>query len=495
MQQPNPQANNAQQAPMDDAMSPSQVGILGLNNMTYKLPPDLSVCVQRNVQSSFFTSQQYAPGATMTCVVNSGSAYVNLKQSYLVLDVLNASTAGANSSGAWFGVHGGSAANFINRIQIIGRNGTVIERIDNANQLAACKVNYCYDDSWKGSVGSLMGIAASATQLNWLSSATSSVASGSNAIGLTQRFVIPLYVFSTFCNSLNSLCPAQLLSGCRFEILLESGPNSMIDAGATITKIMNYSVTGCRIDFESYLLTDSVMRVLNQEAASRGLEVVSATTSDTQSQRNQSQIVVDVARSCSRALNVIYKERPPFGTASTAAGYGQIGLFDPVASAAICPATIAGYVNIPVEWQARAGQLYFPQSSIRGTATAASPLLGTCENELYAQTLRAFQKLNVGSMGEKAGCNTSLFEFRGNVTVAASVDATTTQGSSACFALDLQRSAILTSGIPLSNSRQLSINYNTAFLQTTGAFSYLVDVFLTYEILVRVFLSNLVLEV
>jgi len=37
--------------------------------------------------------------------------------------------------------NGGSAANFINRIQIIAKNGVVLERIDNANQLAAAKIN------------------------------------------------------------------------------------------------------------------------------------------------------------------------------------------------------------------------------------------------------------------------------------------------------------------------------------------------------------------
>jgi len=450
-----------------DSMTPSQVGILNLNNLSYKLEPDLAVVVQRNVQSSFFTSQSYGPSQTMTCIVNSGSAFVNLKQSYLVLDVANLSTGGTDASTSWFGPHGGSGCNFINRIQIIAKNGVVLERIDNANALAAAKVCYM-SQSWKQSVGSLAGIASTSAALGW--------ASGDDVTtvgAITLRFMIPLYMFSTFCDSMGSLCPSQLLSGARFEIQLESADNAMISTEAS--KVNNYAISQCRIDFESYLLTDSVLRIINQTAASQGLEVVAATSQDTQSQRTSSAIVVDVARSCSRALNVLYKERAVPG----ATGYPAVGstLFDHMASAAI----VAG--NIPSEWQVRAGQLYFPQSSIRNPGTS----LGYAENELYLQTLRSFQKLS--PVGDKVSAFSSLFDFRGSLTSTAGSAAA---GSNACFALDLQRSAILTSGIPLSNSRQLSIAYRT----TTSPPSTLnVDVYLTYQILVRVFLSQCVLEV
>lgn len=139
------------------------------------------------------------------------------------------------------------------------------------------------------------------------------------------------------------------------------------------------------------------------------------------------------------------------------------------------------------------GQLYFPQQSIRGGG------MSSAENELYMQTLRSFQKLNSGSGGMHASANTSLFDFRG--LLASQLGSTGPQGnagSNACFALDLQRSAILTSGIPLSNSHQLSITYKAQKDVVTGAgndVSYLVDVFLTYQICIRTFLSQCVLEV
>jgi hypothetical protein len=458
----------------DAGMSAAQIGILQLNNLTYKLEPDLAVVVQRNMQSSFFLSQSYAPGGTMTAIINSGSAFVNLRQSYLVMDVQN--TSGLND--VWFGNHGGSAANFINRIQIVAKNGVVLERIDNCAQLAACKVNNQFGFDWHVTVGAAAGVTYDAATLFWPNTAV-------------QRFIIPLYLFSTLCDSMSTLCPSQLLSGARFEITLESASNSMLsDAGGALSAL-NYQITACRLDLESYLLTDSVMRVINDTAATQGLEVIAATTQNTQSQRTSSQIVVDVAKSCSRALSVIYKERPQKGTAATTNGYGALSSFDNVASAALVVGAGTGgaYSNQPIEWQVRAGQLYFPQSSLR----SSNGLSGQVENELFVQTLRAFQKFYPGAMGQYAGSSTKLPEFRG---VVAAGNGNAADGSKACFALDLQRSAILTSGIPLSNSHQLSINLNTiSSFVTSNAFNYNVDVFLTYQICIRTFLSQAVLEV
>ena len=455
-----------------NGLTPSQIGILNINNLSYKLPDDLAVVLQRNVQSSFFTSQSYAPGATMTCIVNSGSGFVNLRQSYLVLDVQNTSVLSSGATTCYFGNHGGSAANFINRIQLIAKNGAVIERIDNANQLAACKVNY-YSKSWQSSVGSLMGIVPANTGSTLTTAASAALGWTTGAPGATLRFMIPLYVFSTFCDSMGSLCPAQLISGSRFEILLESGANAMIAQAVTNVTSLNYAITACRIDFETYLLTDSVMRVINQTAATQGLEVVSATTQDTQSQRLSTQLVLDVNRSCSRALSVIYKERT--------ANPGNNVQYDSMASLPI------DGTNYPTQYWVRAGQLYFPQSTITGTANNASAgygaVGGKAEVDLYLQTLRCFQKLYSNGLQDSAA--TSLQDFRG-IAQSANVNG----GSNACFALDLQRSAILTSGIPLANARMLSIQYTNA-----GSGTYAVDVFTTFQIVVRTYISQCSIEV
>ena len=182
-----------------------------------------------------------------------------------------------------------------------------------------------------------------------------------------MHFIIPLYVFSTFCNSLS----AQLMSGLRVEIQLESAANSMMDCSSSGgAKSLNYAITGCRLDLESYILTDSVMKVLNQECSSRGLEVISQTTSTTQAQRSTTSITVDISRSCSRALSVIYKERVPQGSASSQIGVGPNSVaapatalngsqFDPVASAVISTGDVTGFSNYPVEFQVFFYLFYF----------------------------------------------------------------------------------------------------------------------------------------
>ena len=117
-----------------------KAGVLSLNNLTYQLAPDLSVAITRTVTSQFFQSQTHAPGSSGICIFNTGSSFVNGKESFLVLDVQNLSrTAAGAATNAWFGAYGGSAANFINSLTILSRSGTVLEKIDRANQLSNIK--------------------------------------------------------------------------------------------------------------------------------------------------------------------------------------------------------------------------------------------------------------------------------------------------------------------------------------------------------------------
>ena len=81
----------------EEGMTPSQVGILQLNSLSFRSMPDLSVSIQRNVQSTFCQTQQNAPGSTGVFVVQSGSSYVNFLQSSLVIDVQNLSTNGTGA--------------------------------------------------------------------------------------------------------------------------------------------------------------------------------------------------------------------------------------------------------------------------------------------------------------------------------------------------------------------------------------------------------------
>ena len=58
-------------------------GLLTLNSLSYTMPNDLSVTVSRTCTDQYFQSKDYAPGQTMVCVLNTGSAYVHPLRSYI----------------------------------------------------------------------------------------------------------------------------------------------------------------------------------------------------------------------------------------------------------------------------------------------------------------------------------------------------------------------------------------------------------------------------
>lgn len=103
-----------------DESSLGKAGILSLNQLSYRMDPDLSVCVSRTVTSQWFTNQTAASGSSSMCLFNTGSSYVNMKQSSLVFDLRNDSEVPV-----WFGLHGSSAASVINRLVISSRSGQV----------------------------------------------------------------------------------------------------------------------------------------------------------------------------------------------------------------------------------------------------------------------------------------------------------------------------------------------------------------------------------
>ena len=61
-------------------------GLLTLNSLSYTMPNDLSVTVSRTCTDQYFQSKDYAPGQTMVCVLNTGSAYVHPLRSYMRID-------------------------------------------------------------------------------------------------------------------------------------------------------------------------------------------------------------------------------------------------------------------------------------------------------------------------------------------------------------------------------------------------------------------------
>ena len=103
--------------------STAKASILAVNSLIYQLQPDLSVAVSRTMVKQFPLAQKHTSRDTMIFTLNSGSAYLDFRDSYQSFDGKNIST-----GSAFFGTSGGSACNFFNRLTISSRSGQIIER-------------------------------------------------------------------------------------------------------------------------------------------------------------------------------------------------------------------------------------------------------------------------------------------------------------------------------------------------------------------------------
>ncbi len=288
-------------------------GVISANQLSFRLPPDLSVATSRNLQSQFFSNQTYTPGANAICAFNTGSQYVDFTRSMLVMSIRNLSTNAALApQNAWFGPNG-SACNVINRVTVSSRSGTQLELLQNANQYASYKLTMERDIGHTGVQGIIAANdAAQGAGVAMMYGSTPSALSTAAydwANGEILRFCIPFSAFSPLLGNARSLWPSILCSGLKLELQLESAQVAMMTTSVNATDILNYSIDEIRCELECYTISDLALRSLSFQAQT-GLDVLSESVHDTQASRTGSSINVDNGRSVSRALGFVYRERP-----------------------------------------------------------------------------------------------------------------------------------------------------------------------------------------
>ena len=433
--------------PNSQAMIAKQ-GIIDVNNLSYNLKPDLSVTTSRTTTTQFFQNNDYASNSTMVCILNTGASFIYGPNTTIAFDInttLLAGGAGANN-GIYF-PSPGSAANIFSRITIMSRSGVVLERIDSVNLLSAIKTKYEHDKTWEESIGSLMGYNNTTTPFIPLGGGVDP------AVNAKQRFVIPMSQISGLF-SYENLLPSALMSGLRIEIALAPAYQAFTKIADTgVSRKYDYSVIQPRIQCDAYMLTDSIMRSLNESAASSGLEVVFPTYFTTIQSRNTTLLNMESRRACSRALSAFYLEQDPIVDFLTGVGASTMA---------------SKHINDggPVSVQFRAGSLYFPNMAI----AASTPEL--CGPENFQMALQCFNKYNT-----TISANVTYYDYYG--------------GGSLVLGSTLERSTALDlTGIPLSNSRVLALNATFANAEPTTGY-----LFLQYVTLARVFISNCTVEV
>ena len=408
--------------------------VLGINALSYSMPPDLSVVVSRADCNQFFQGSSFSPSSSGSCIWNTGSSYIDPKETYLILDVKNEND--IVSSNTWFGKDL-TACNLINRLTISSRSGVIIEQIANVNVLAAIRAKYeisSKDQAELSMAGALPAYPTGSGVSEWWPRKK------------IKRFSIPMTLLSPWFGSVNMLLPSSLASGLKFEFLFESALNALV-AGSS-GHIPVYSIVGARMLTSNYTLSDVVQRNLNQSAASSGLEIISSTYFSQSGSRSTNVVNLDVSKSVSRALSAFYIEKLDAADSTDSK----------LVSSPIVP---TDYIT---ECQWRVGSLYFPQSSVRTTEDGWEP----SAVDLYIMALQSF--------GRK-GCVTTLDRF---------------MSDSAILGVSLERSTVTElAGIPLSNSRMLSLN--VSWNSAPSARKY--NVFLKHAVLIRCFANSISVEI
>lgn len=327
-------------------------GILDFNALQYECYPDMTVVVDRCYKDSYFQKNSYRADETGYCILNSGSDYINSRTSYLTFDVSSFGDPSPNFP-KWSN-RCDSAYNFIRSLRITDRAGNEIEYITHANILANLRIHL---ENGQNTVKNIRSLAA----------LKGSEARDTIAFNQTRkRFVLPLRWMSGLFNY-DNLLPAQLCSGLRIQIVWETNDRVARWSNAP-GESQKYVISNPRIVLDSHKLADSVARELNTRSANDGLEIQFRTFfTGEHSITGSNTANLEIRRAVSRAFTCLlhHKTRPPneFSDYSM-----QTSAFD------------------FVEYQWRAGNLYFPQQVAKGqTAAELAPELLLKIYQLYGK--------------------------------------------------------------------------------------------------------------
>lgn len=533
----------------ENGSNASQVGLLGINNLKYALEPDFSVALNATHKQHYFQQTEYSnnTNSTSICVINSGSDYVDTKRSFLNFTVrfgpkvdftdttlaaeniltspfrVAAGGFGFNACGDLDGTsalaryasaagsrdinkygktnsttsdaisfmamttmadnNAGSAMNLIKQVTITSRSGDEISRIDKANLLEYVRAEFMRDSSHHETTRTAMG-------QNWQFSSdatavpTAATANKVNA-DRTLRVSIPCYCLSGLFNY-DRLMPSQLMSGLQIRIEWERPEIALVGTGATIaegadpfptvvTPVSEYHISDIYFNLMSVQLTDSVQRMLNEHSATNGLEIVFADWANTSYPILGTHIHAEVRQAVSRALRAFARIRVEVAadkrmfSSSFEAERWRVSRY---------------------QWQL--GSLYFPQQPIAipsKTCTAAqgpeiygvgAPSVRYYEgmtSEAYLHSLDCF-----GAASSSASGRTFVSNPRFEI-------------SSGIMAACLERSSVFNlSGIPINNSRVLSLNAEYDYTTRAANSTPHLDIFLQYVRLCRVWLTNTEVE-
>lgn len=414
----------------DDAVSSD----LGVNNLIYKQPDALSLAKQRTYIKSFFQRDVYGSGAagaaneTAVCDWNSGVNFVDCANSYLNIAVNCTSP----TFGQAYTFGQGSVMNVIQSIVIRTRSGTEIERIDMANLWSAFDIRYHKSQLWRDTIGSTMGIGDNTHHLTY-------------STGSTIDFVIPLSELATVFRPLKGqLMPPQLASGLHFEIVFAPTNTAFVKAAGDISK---YEVSNIHFMLDSVQMSDEVLKTINQESATNGLEWVTPRihTSLNSLASTTKDISIQINKSVSQCLGA-------FGIVQNTSR-----VTDQTVDSLVSDLSATGGYN----WQYRIGSLFFPNQIVSEASLFSRPLT-------YSQAMLWCDRYKHSAHE----CSVSMRDFM-------------TDDGVLAFSANKSEELYL-AGLPVNNSRNLQLDFSF----TGGDAERRVVVFMEYIQVVRLWSTN-----
>lgn len=413
--------------------------LLDWNNLVYTMPVTNSVVSARNMKSYRSDQAEYKLGDTIEFRVQTGSQYVDWKNSYIKLTttVTMPLDEKAGLSPAGWGT--GSAFNMIKDVVVSSRSGAELMRIEDFNLYRYLKDVWTKPPDWFNGAGSAIGYGSDKTGV---------VAGTTTTAGTSLKadWILPMSMFEGVFAA-DQLCPSYLAAGMRIELRTVSGsaPNKILLSDGAERKIADFSIKA-ELFCDTYLLNDAAMIELKKVSAQNGLEYVYTGIHRQRDTVGEKTVAVDktITKAVSRALTAYAIRKPPFVDVRT------VDSFEAIAD---CQ---------PVKYQWRLGSQYYPHQPIEGLHEAFANALHVTDTFWKPQNVKItdFPKISI---------------------------------TPASF----ERSNLLRySGAPINNSRVLSFDGEyagpggAALADGNGATEF--TMYLEYVTVAKVFLNNVV---
>ena len=328
----------------------SDDAILFANNLSYKSPMPVSVTTARVLKRQYFQNTKYLQQQTAVCTFNTGTDFVDQKNSSLVLRVKVEGTANFACS---FGQ--GSGANLLRNIRIYHRTGVCYSNTQRISLWRKLNDKYNMSDNWFNTVGAIMGY-------NQTEDAISNIVEGANELTI----VIPLDKVHPFFAPENGIfLPSQMASGLRVEIDLASVNEAFVEATGSVGDVTSYSIEECYFETMNVQLQDSAQSSINSVASKQALEYIYKDVFTSQ----------NTAPSNTTAVNIDLNKAVSFADTAIAAVQDTVSL-----NSLAADSFDTDYR--PAQWQYLLGSDYFPSNVVVSDDKVA-----------YKNALMAFDKL------------------------------------------------------------------------------------------------------